>query len=269
MTRNRLSAGRLALLVERLDERDLAIAVTLRTTRMATGDQLRRIHFAGIPAADRQARRVLARLVELQVLARLERTIGGKNAGSAGYLYSLGIAGQRLSKGTGPAGGFRIRQPWTPSLPFVRHVLAGTELLAQLTEAARAGRLDLLEFQGEPEAWRRFMAATGTVESLKPDAFLRVGIGQFEDAYFVENDLATESPAVLGRKLARYRGYYATGMEQHRTGVFPRVLWIVPNERRRQVILDACGRQPADTWELYRVATYEDAVDVVASGAES
>ncbi len=47
-------------------------------------------------SAARIARRVLARLTELGVLARLERRIGGLRAGSSGYVYYLGPAGQRL-----------------------------------------------------------------------------------------------------------------------------------------------------------------------------
>lgn len=268
MTRFRLTPAGLARLVERLDDRDLRIAATLRNVRMASGDQLRRLHFDGVPGADRQARRVLARLAELAVLSRLERVIGGKNAGSAGYIYGLGVAGQHLAQGSGPAGGARARRPWTPSGPFVSHVLAGTELLVRLTEAERWQRLDLLEFAGEPSCWRRFLGASGAVECLKPDAYVRVGVGEFEDAYFVENDLGTESPNTLDGKLARYRAYYATGMEQHRTGVFPRVLWITPDERRRAAVVDACRRQPAVTWPLFRVTTSDQVVEIVAGGVE-
>ena len=265
MTRFRLTPGRLAEVAARLDDRALAIIATLRSVRMATGDQLRRIHW-GEGDAHRQARRVLARLVELHVLERLDRSIGGKNAGSAGFIYSLGVVGQRLAKGTGPAGGYRVRKPWTPSMMFVRHVLAVTELLAQLVEAERAGRLELLQYAGEPECWRRFLGPFGAVETLKPDGFVRVGIGEFEDAYFVEVDLATESPAVLGRKLGRYRAYYATGTEQQRTGVFPRVLWVTAPGRRHDVVVDACGRQPAETWPLFAVTTYDEAVATIARG---
>ena len=43
-----------------------------------------------------------------------------------------------------------------PGLAFVRHTLAVTELYVRLREAERAGTLELLEFEPEPECWRSY-----------------------------------------------------------------------------------------------------------------
>ena len=201
-----------------------------------------------------------------RVLARLDRRIGGARAGSAGFVYALDVAGQHLAQ-RHQAGG-RRRRPWTPSVAFVDHLLAVTELWVRLVEADRQGPLELIEFQAEPGCWRRFLGPGGADVILKPDAFARVGLGHYEDAWFVEVDRATESPSSLGRQLSAYRQYWSSGREQARHGVFPQVLVLVPTERRQEVVETACRRQPAEAWPLFRVAPYEHAVAVMAEGGQ-
>jgi len=48
----------------------------------------------------------------------------------------------------------------------------------------------------------------------KPDAYVRLGIGEFEDSYFIEVDRGFETPTTLARKLDEYRRYWACGLEQ-------------------------------------------------------
>ncbi|WP_374210131.1 replication-relaxation family protein [Frankia sp. AgW1.1] len=135
----RLTAAALAGLAARLDERDRAILRTLATFRLARGGQLRRLH---LPAVDpRSARRTLARLQDLQLIARLERQIGGKRAGSDGSLYQLTSAGMRLARPGSPA-----RSPWSVSTRFQDHILAVTELYVGLSEVHRARCQRFLKF---------------------------------------------------------------------------------------------------------------------------
>jgi len=263
--RRRVSANELAVLGSQLGARDQSILATVDRLRLATARQLERLHFREDPTVSnaRQARRGLERLVRLGVLSRLDRRVGGVRAGSSGFVYALDVAGQRLLS---LADGGRYRSPWTPGAAFVAHALQVSELYVQLVEADRQGELDLLAFEAEPVCWRAFTGPGGGRLILKPDAYLRVGVGLFEDAWFVEVDRATESPRTLERKLIQYRRYWASGREQARHNLFPLILLLVPHEGRERVALDLCRRQPADSRALFRVALYEQAPTILRGG---
>ena len=139
------------------------------------------------------ARKSLARLVELRVLSRLERRVGGVRAGSAAYVYETGLAGQRLVTYWQGEGITRIRGAHEPGAAFVAHTLATSEVYVSLTEAARISQLELLAFEAEPDCWRDYIGIGGKRAVLKPDIYLRLGLDEFEDSWFVEVDRATES----------------------------------------------------------------------------
>ena len=173
MRRAYLTAKRLALLEQTLTPRDTAIIESLDRLRVATTEQLKRLHFADLTArsAARQAPKALARLAESRIVTKLERQLGGTRAGSRAAVWSLDVAGQRLAAACGPAGGRIIRRPWTPSLSFLAHRLAVSECFVLLTEHARTGACDVLDFDAEPLSWRRYASAYGGTFILKPDAF--------------------------------------------------------------------------------------------------
>jgi hypothetical protein len=256
VSRSYLTAGRLAVLSRSLSARELAVLRTLATIRVATAAQLHRLHCQQLPSQDRQCRRLLQRLVAAHLITRLDRRIGGRRAGSSGYIYALDIGGQRLLDHGGPAHGTRLRRPWTPRQAFLAHALQVSELYVRLREAERAHRFDVLNFQAEPSCWRSFTGPHGQPLILKPDAYLRLGIGSFEDHYFIEVDLNSESPRTLASKCDAYRAYWQCGLEQQpdRLGLFPRVLWLVPDDRRKAVLVDVAGRQPAEAWQLFQIA---------------
>jgi hypothetical protein len=262
----RMTLARVAAVAEALDERDLAILASVARVRMLTGGQLQRLHFASVLSPDRQARRVLARLTHLAVLARLERQVGGRRAGSSGFVYTLGLAGQRLAGDRGPAGGRRRERPWTPSTMHLAHHLLVSELYVEVCEAEMTGGLDVLEFEAEPACWRPFMGPAGAGVTLRPDAFVRLGVGETERLAFIEMDLATESPTTLERKLDRYRLYVASGIEQERWGTVPMVTWVVPDEDRANVVAGVCQGQPRELWPLFVVVPFGRAVEVMAGG---
>jgi hypothetical protein len=247
-----------------LSARDRAVLTTLRQLRVATGHQLERLHFAD--TTDRQRRRALERLERQHLIVRLPRRVGGIRAGSAGSVFALDLAGQRLTNQRGPAGGRRIERPWTPGWPFLAHALAVTELYLRLVEAHRRRQLELLDFHAEPACWRSFETAAGWT-TLKPDAALQLGAGAYEDHWFVEVDRGTESPATIERKASVYRGYWATGHEQAAHGVFPLVLWLVPDEPRAQLLRTALQRSPVDAGRLHTVVPFDRALVRLAEGA--
>jgi len=270
MTRRaRVTEAYVAELTLELTPRELALVADLDRLRLASAKQLERLHFtAESPKANAtQARRTLARLTELRVVVRLGRRVGGVRAGSRGWVYALDVAGQRLASACGPAGGVRIRRPWTPGLAFIAHGLAVAELYLGLIEAARSGMLDVLDFDTEPVSWRTFTGLGGARTVLKPDAFVRIGLGDFEDAYFVEVDRATHSGPSVARKLTSYRRYWQTAREQNRWGgVFPKVLVLVPSEARKAALIEVAGEQPAESWPLFQVARYDDALGIFSGG---
>jgi hypothetical protein len=265
---SRTTWSRLARLDAALTTRDRAVLGSLAARRLATTNQIERLHFtASTPLADARAcRRTLARLQGEGLITPLARRIGGVRSGSAGYVWSLGTAGQRLVTGRGPSRGAVIRRPWTPSLPFVSHRLAITELAVRLVEAERQGALELVNYVSEPDCWRRYTAPQGGLAHLRPDASAVMGDGQFEDAWFIEVDLGTESPQVLIRKRAAYLAYYRSGREQQATGVFPWVIYLVPDERRRRTVERALGRPRDGEPDLFVVARFDEAVAVLAGG---
>jgi len=265
----RTTPARLARLDAALSDRDRQVLETVASLRLACTRQLQRLYFTGgTPRSNlRSAQRVLGKLAELRLLSRLERRVGGLRAGSAGHVYALGTAGQHLAGGRGPAGGRLVRRPWTPALPFLRHRLAISELYVRLVEASRLGEVELVGFVAEPGSWRRYHGPHGSVSWLKPDAFVTTVSGDYEDRWFVEVDLATESPLVLGRKCQAYLGYQSSGREQAAHGVFPLVLFVVPGERRLKVVEGVIGRQTPRDRRLFRVTTEPEAVATLAGGA--
>lgn len=263
----RITERYVANLAHQLTPREFAVIESLDRVRLATSKQLERLHFTGEskPANARQARQTLMRLTERRVVVLLERRVGGVRAGSRGSVYALDVAGQRLASACGPAGGVRIRRPWTQGIAFLRHQAAVSELYVRLVEAARLGQLELLDFDTEPLCWRTFTGLGGGRTILKPDGFVRLGLSEFEDAYFVEVDRATHSVPSVARKLAMYRRYWQTGREQQRrAGVFPKVLMLVPSEARRTSLEKAAAVQPAESRALFQVACLDDALDVFA-----
>lgn len=229
--RSYVSVRGVLTLRERLSERDDAILRQVAELRLMSARQIEAIHFppaehGSQPAATRARQRVLARLVRERLLTSLERRIGGVRAGSAGLVFALGTLGQRVLSLDGPR-----RRAYEPSARFVDHTLAVAQLNVDATLAERAGRLEVLEAQAEPRCWREF-AGIGGRHLLRPDAFLSLGVGDYELRWFIEVDRASESLPVVRKKCRLYADYYQSGIEQAKSGVFPRVCWSVPDERR-------------------------------------
>ncbi len=190
-----VTSKRLQRLRESQTERDWQIIATLARVRVATTSQLIALHFQDI--ALRRAQRKLASLTQRRILVRLPRAVGGPKAGSTGHVYALDVAGQRLSD---LASGGRPGRPWPLGERFLTHSLAVTEVYVRLVLAERTGSFRLARFAGEPGAWRTFLGAGGGRVVLKPDAYVVVLLNGYEDHWFVEVDLGTESVPTLSRK---------------------------------------------------------------------
>lgn len=252
--------ARLAALTDRLTDVDWSIIGTLSTVRMASGNQLQRLHFPAGASGSRAARRRLARLTDLRVLARLDRQIGGIRGGSQGHTYALDTNGQHLAQ----TRHFKaVRRP-TPSDQFVDHTIAVTELYVVLHEHRQ---VEVETFQGEPDCWRRYTGRAGRELTLRPDAYAHWYVQEWELLAFFEVDRATEHPGRITRKAERYVRYWRTGLEQDGTGVFPSVVWVTPNPRRAAVVSGALDRLD-DARELFEVVTDDD-IPAFVTSAES
>jgi hypothetical protein len=249
---------------EQLVEHDLTVLRYVSDLRFVSGAQLTRLCFTDVPdqaANARAARRALLRLVRLGALARLPRPVGGVRAGSAGFVYYLGPGGQRLAHERGWQPKRRRRRSMQPGTLFLRHALAIAELHVLLVEADRSRRIELLELVSEPSCHRTYDGPHGLL-TLKPDSYVRLGQGDFEDSYFLEIDRGTEGSRAIAGQLGRYVAYFDSGQEQRGRGVFPRVLWLVPDERRAAVVGGCIERSRR---ELFAVAPFDNALETLAS----
>jgi hypothetical protein len=156
-----------------------------------------------------------------------------------------------------------------PSALFVDHTLAIAELAVCLRELNRSGVLELVTLESEPACWRSFLAPHGARSWLKPDLFAITASGEYEDHVFLEVDRATEHPGVVVRKAALYQRYAATGAHQAEYGLFPVVLWVVPDQKRQQVIAAALTAERGLQRELFRVITREQFRDTITGKANT
>jgi hypothetical protein len=248
-----------ARLRRELGERDQALLESLCRVRLLTTEQIARLHCAdlSVNTRGRRSRELMRRLHEQRLVSRLPRAIGGIRAGSRGHVYGLSGLGQAVLNC--PGIGKRRRAVWQAKPYFQDHMLAVSELYVRLIEICRDSDAELLAFTAEPACWRRFPGAGGQPIILKPDAYVRVGLGEFELASFVEVDLGTESLPTIQRKAQTYVDYWRSGLEQQARGVFPQVLWLAPNVYRSQAMASALQRAaPGQASALFMVTTDSD-----------
>jgi len=197
------------------------------------------------------------------LLERPIRRVGGLQAGSASSVWMLSSMGQRLRNlrdGVGAVG--RVREPGER---FVRHYLAIADTHLALVEAAKK-RLELLTVQIEPACWRSYTGLGGSAELLKPDLYAVTASGEFEDHWFIEVDRATESIPTLIKQCRQYEAYRHNGTEQARTGLFPLVLWVVPDESRAAKLRQALTLARDLDIALFRIVTPDRLIATITGG---
>lgn len=246
----------IASLIESLSERDLSILESLRTHRALTTVLIRRLHFpiggerremggkshATEMAAAVATIRVLTRLETHRLITRMHRRIGGVRAGSSGIVWQLGASGERLLRAR--HGDPARRRYGEPSPGFIAHTLAAADLAIRLYELSRQGAIELLRLEAEPECWRTYLSAHGARQWLKPDLFVITADGEYENHLFIEADNATEHAPVIVRKALQYQHYANSGIHQQEHGLFPAVVWVVPDSKRQTAIRAALTAEP-------------------------
>ena len=253
------SPRRLELLSEQLTARDLAILRDIEARRYVTSGQIRRLWFggAGKPGTvQRNTNRALGRLQGHGLLTPLKRSIGGARGGSRENIWALAPAGFKLlHKGED----MPRKHKFEPSQRFAEHTLAISELDVRLRKIAGVA---VTQSEFEPTSWRSYNGRT-----LKPDYFAVTNVGEYEDFWFFELDLATEMPSQVQSKLQEYQDYFRSGEEQRKTGIFPRVVWVAPDKKRqddlRRYIREGKSIQLKD---LFVVITLDELEHLIREG---
>ena len=269
----RVSVAHVLAMAEGMAARDREIVRAVARLSVLSGAQIIELCFWDIPEPQtraRRARRVLGRLSEQRVLERLERPRqGGAGGGSASWVYALGPAGRRIVAYWSGEGLPRSRAAEEPGVGWTAHRLAVGDLYMQLRNAERQGRVELLAFDGEPACWRRYTRLGGATGVLKPDAFVRLGVGEYEDSFFAEADLGSERRGQLLRQHRAYAEYFRSGVEQANNGVFPAIVWIVSDRKRAALFEDVARGLPRALRALFTVTTADSALEVFCGEADA
>jgi hypothetical protein len=242
-TAARVSRKQLEQLAGNLQDREHAILQALQHTRYMSSGQVAEFGFsdaASQSAAQRAANRALNHLQDSGLISSLGRRVGGVRAGSSSYVWSLTNPGFRLlnlgNDQDNPNAAQPRKRPFEPSPRFLNHTLGVTELYIQLLGM---NGVTITNIQFEPQCWREFAGGYntgGAKQQLKPDLFAVTSDGNYDDSWFFELDLATEAPSRVVGKCEQYEAYYNSNAEQRQSGVFPLVVWIVPDGKRRTAI---------------------------------
>jgi hypothetical protein len=269
----RISKRELEALLERTNERDRALLQSLHDYRFLLTGQVQRLYFRKAVsrlAALRATNRCLLKLEAWGLAATLKRRIGGIRAGSSSYVWTLTPVGHRLLDLLNKAEPDKTTRKCLhePTAAFLQHTLAAAEAAIRLTELAACRQIGLLERQTEPDCWRKFVNTGGSLSTLRPDLFVITATpdSEYEDHWFIEVDLATESPAVVVRKCQQYLAYMKSGEEQKHSGVFPLVVWIVPDTKRKESLLAHIAKNLPDNKSLFIVITLDQLEKLVLTG---
>jgi hypothetical protein len=251
----RLSRRALEQLDRTLPERDRAVLDLVAVHRFLTTRQLERFVFTGHASEDtgaRVARKVLARLERSLLLAPLDRRIGGVRSGSSARIWQLTSGAARLLRDDG----VNFRRP-DPSPRFLAHCLAVGDVHLALRDLQTTLPVTI-DVEVEPDSWRPFTGPSGERRTLQPDLAAVVHAQTFDERWFLEMDLSTESLNTLLKKCGQYEAYRATGIEQANHGAFPLVWWIMTNPERAERLAATIRRTPRLTPALYRVVLIDE-----------
>lgn len=261
----RIGKRQLSMLASRLSGRDMDVLELVAQHRFLTTHQIQGFCFLdheSAVSASRTTRRVLARLQREGLLRALDRRVGGVRAGSEATIWQLAPAGSRLVYGDQ-----KRRRSDLPSDRFLAHNLAVADVHVLLRQHQRIETIEEVAVEVEPASWRRYTGMSGEPRWLQPDLAARITTSEYVDFWFIEVDLGTESLPTLLRKCQQYESYRRTGIEEAEHGGFPLVLWLLPNDERAQNLATAVQHSGQLTTALYRYATPETLVNVLAGGA--
>ena len=252
-----------------ITDRDRHILKSLQNCRYLTTLQIARLYCGqsiNKRAAVRAADRSLTRLRDHNLIRSLQRRIGGVRAGSGSFVWALTPSGFKLLQlraADNPQRKF-FREP---TLHFMTHTLVISEAWLQLHEICCKNNMTLARVQFEPDCWRWYTTKGGRKAVLKPDLYAVTQGGGYEDCWFIEIDCDTETIARVMDKCDRFLEYLRTGAEQKQTGVFPNVVWIVPDEKRKNSVLKHLRMQYPHDQNVFLVILPDELEPLITGGA--
>ncbi|MCW6677486.1 replication-relaxation family protein [Aerococcaceae bacterium NML180378] len=244
-----------------MNPQEVAILTLLAECRMATTHQIARLVFSDSisqRSSLRRANRTTRSLAQRQLIYALPRKIGGWTKGSASYVWRVTHRGLHELKKIHSHLSLKYRNRYYPTQHHVEHTLAVTELFVQLKELERQSHVTVLAFQFEPKSWRSYANRLAEIRHLKPDAYVVVALGEFEDSYFLELDRSSESLNRVVNTCKKYIHYYHSGIEQRERDIFPFVVWVVPDIKRQKAIQSAIDEALHQFQALFTVITLEE-----------
>lgn len=253
-----------------LTKQEEQILYFLYQTKYATTSQLARLYFSDSTKKSTQLRRAnlcTKKLNERKFLTHLERRIGGVRAGSGSYVWQITTKGLKVLKRHYPALTTKRQNSYEPTRHHLEHTLAISEVFIQLSELRIDKRIQEIDnFQFEPSCWRGWLDSHAGRVVLKPDIYLELSLEDYLDSYFIEVDRSSESLTRIVNKSKQYIRYYNLNIEQANNGVFPLVLWLTPDNKRKSAIEQRLQEELVDYWELFQVITLDDFKDYVSGG---
>ena len=239
--------------------------------RFATTTQLARLtapDYASPASALRQTQRHLASLAQQRLLTSLERRVGGWQGGSAVTIWAATTRGQRrvVAENGEDEEVSRRQRPREVSTTFLDHLLAITEVRTSIEEAVRQEADTEAAVALEPDCWRTALSPSGQPQVLRPDLAVTITSPAYEDRYLVEVDRATENPGRVIAPCWRYQEHQATSVQASDGDVFPLVVWLVPNDRRRHRLERAIAHSTGLLRDLFRVIRLDQLPSLIHGG---
>lgn len=242
----------------------------LLKAKYVTTKQLARLYFTDSVSSStalRRANLTTKKLNEKDYIGHLDRRIGGVRAGSGSFVWTISTKGLKWLKHFKPSLAITRQNHYEPTWHHLEHTLAISEIYVQLTELKNMHLVQSIDkFQFEPSCWRGWLDNYAGRMILKPDCYIEISLDNYLYNYFVEVDKNSESLARVINKSKQYIRYYNLNIEQKETGVFPLVLWVVPDEKRKLAIEQRIQKELQDYWELFQVITLDDFKDFMAGG---
>ena len=267
-----MTNNKLILIEYQLTDKDKAILRTLRDAKCLFTYHIRKLFYydaKNVRSGSRSTQFTLKRLKEYGLVdVMVDRRIGGVRAGSSSYIWYLTEQGNRL---------LNLSQKYKDDVPkrtrfmepadsTLGHRMAISECFVQLNELEHEGKLAIKEVAFEPNNWHYF-DFKGKNEILKPDLFIVTSHDGYEYRFFVEIDLSTESIDTVLKKCIRYHKYLQTDTEQKAYGVFPFVLWIVKDEKRKTKLEHAIRTHLKNHPNIFLVITAEKFSDIMTTAS--
>lgn len=243
-----------------LTKREREILTALRNAKVMFTSQIKTLFFnnsktdnSAIRATNREMQSLHAR----GLVDTLDKRISGRRIGTASYIWHLTEQGYRLLDigSSSPAKRTRFVEP---SYLTLKHKLAVAECYVQIVGISRRHKgMEINQVEFEPDSWRDYHETNRFVK-LKPDMTLVTRRSDYEYRYFIEMDLATESSAEIIRKCDRYHAYLATGKEQDIFGVFPLVIWVVPDDKRKTQLEEVVRKEYQSRYHIFLIITPDE-----------